>query len=297
MKRQGARLTLSGALGRQSALEPLQMNDGSNSASLSKAEREIKALKGENHRLRKELEDVRSLYNQLVQEDSHERFDERRVTLLKSQIIQLERQVLLLSEALSSRTETLLEVENALTWLADKCRTFITKEIKGPEVNVPRSDFTLMVETAESARIKLYKQLENRTTEKLSRQLLFYNEFIHPSRQNDVTLLDVASGTLEHLNLKQVAKLETKLSLLYKELISLHSKLEQDQQVSQVTSPCMWSSSHVTLAARERLMTQILKSCAMMKDCTSDLLDVSLLFPAAPWVVLLFSNRLTFSTL
>ena len=35
----------------------------------------------------------RSLYKQLVTETSHEKFDERRVTLLKSQIIQLERQV------------------------------------------------------------------------------------------------------------------------------------------------------------------------------------------------------------
>ena len=31
-------------------------------------------------------------------------------------------QVLLMSEALSSRIETLLEVENSLTWLTDKCR-------------------------------------------------------------------------------------------------------------------------------------------------------------------------------
>ena len=45
---------------------------------------------------------------------------------------------------------------------------------------------------------------QNRTTEKLSRQLLFYNEFIHPLRENDVTLLEVASGSLDHLNLKQV---------------------------------------------------------------------------------------------
>ena len=36
---------------------------------------------------------VRSLYDQLVSESRHETFDERRVTLLKSQNIQLERQV------------------------------------------------------------------------------------------------------------------------------------------------------------------------------------------------------------
>ena len=33
-------------------------------------------------------------------------------------------------------------------------------DVRGPQVNVERSDLTLMVETAESARIKLYKQLE-----------------------------------------------------------------------------------------------------------------------------------------
>ena len=35
----------------------------------------------------------RSLYNQLIQENSHEKFDERRIMLIKSQVIQLERQV------------------------------------------------------------------------------------------------------------------------------------------------------------------------------------------------------------
>ena len=34
-------------------------------------------------------------------------------------------QVLLLSEALSCRGDTLMEVENSLTWLADKCRYII----------------------------------------------------------------------------------------------------------------------------------------------------------------------------
>ena len=33
-------------------------------------------------------------------------------------------------------------------------------DVRGPRVHVERSDLTLMVETTESARIKLYKQLE-----------------------------------------------------------------------------------------------------------------------------------------
>lgn len=40
------------------------------------------------------------------------------------------------------------------------CRQYISLESRSPEVPVKRSDLTLMVETAESARIKLYKQIE-----------------------------------------------------------------------------------------------------------------------------------------
>ncbi|KAK3610867.1 hypothetical protein CHS0354_000025 [Potamilus streckersoni] len=115
------RQAVAAVLSRNAPLESLSSE--TKSASMSKAEREIKTLKIENSKLRQELEDVRSLYQQLVRENSHERFEERRVTLLKSQIIQLERQILLMSEALSSRSETLMEVENALISLLDKCRS------------------------------------------------------------------------------------------------------------------------------------------------------------------------------
>lgn len=40
------------------------------------------------------------------------------------------------------------------------CRQYISLESRSPEVPVKRSDLTLMVETAESARIKLYKNIE-----------------------------------------------------------------------------------------------------------------------------------------
>ncbi|XP_045216264.2 girdin-like [Mercenaria mercenaria] len=279
MRKTGARLTLSGAMARQTQLEPLESFE-MKSSSQTKAEREIKLLKQENQKLRTDLADVRSLYNQLIQENSHEKFDERRVTLLKSQIIQLERQLLLFSEALSSRSETLFEVENNLHWLADKCRSLISKEVHGPHVPVERSELTLMVETAESARIKLYKQIENRSTENLSRPFKFTSDFLQCSKESNVTLLEVASGNLEHLNLKHVAKLETKLSSLYKDLIHLHSIMETEINND---SAYLWTSCHVTTAARERLMTQVLKSCALMKDCSSDLLDLSVLYPSAPW--------------
>ena len=50
------------------------------------------------------------------------------------------------------------------------------------------------------------------------------------------------------------------------------------------SSTSVLTSGHVTHCVRERLSTQILKSCAIMKDCTDNLLELSLLFPSAPWV-------------
>lgn len=62
------------------------------------------------------------MYHQLVGENKHERFDERRMMALKSIIIQLERQVISLNEALGSRTATLMEIENALSHIAEHLR-------------------------------------------------------------------------------------------------------------------------------------------------------------------------------
>ena len=67
--------------------------------------------------------------------------------------------LLVLSWGGSNEISILPKNDNTAPWYY-YFRSYITKEVKGPEVNVPRSDLTLMVETAESARIKLYKQLE-----------------------------------------------------------------------------------------------------------------------------------------
>lgn len=72
--------------------------------------KQLAELKRDNRKLRSEKEDAESLYQQLVSETRHERFDERRLNLLKSQNIQLERQLALVNNALGSRREVILEV-------------------------------------------------------------------------------------------------------------------------------------------------------------------------------------------
>lgn len=45
---------------------------------------------------------------------------------------------------------------------------------------------------------------QNTTVRNLTRPLMFVNEFVRPGSEEEITLLDIASGHLEHLNLKHV---------------------------------------------------------------------------------------------
>ncbi|XP_067666732.1 uncharacterized protein [Haliotis asinina] len=281
MSRGSGHLGLMGALNRQSMFDDKPIGSDTASATQARLERDLQEAKEDNALLRSQLEEARSTLDMLVKQSSHEGFDERRVNLLKCQLIQQERQILLLNDAVGNRTATLMEVENALSWLADSFRSHIAAEVKGSTVPVSRSDLVKMVETAESARIKLFKNIQNSSQEHLSKPLLLMNDFLRPGLQKDHTLLDVASGKLEHLNLKRVSQVEAKLSSLYKELIRMHHLITDDKLTGE-----RLCSSHMTSAIKERLNTQVLRSCAMMKDCADDLLTLSLLFPSAPWPVL-----------
>ena len=78
------------------------------------------------------------------------------------------------------------------------------------------------------------------------------------------------------------AQLESKLSLLYKELIKVSKHL-----TSRARDGPEAGQSHMSSAVREREGTVVLRAAAMARDCASDLLSLSLLVPSAPWVRML----------
>ncbi|XP_064653110.1 uncharacterized protein LOC135503462 [Lineus longissimus] len=253
------------------------------SAALSQAERTIKELREENSVLKRELNETQSLYKQLVMENDKETFHERRVMLIKSQLIQMERQVLLLTEGLGSRSTTLFEVENSLSYLADTCRTFIAQETHSPEIPIQRAQLIKMVESAESARIKLYKNLENNTAENLAKPLMMMETFLKPNQEKPVTMLDVCNGKTDHINLKQVGKLETKLVGVYKCLSAVQHSLSS---VMSIKNGTVHLSNHLSPAAYERVNGQISKACSQLREVNMELLELSLLLPTAPWPAL-----------
>ncbi|XP_076444239.1 uncharacterized protein LOC143282473 [Babylonia areolata] len=282
MPRSGGRLTLKGALNRNmppSHLNPLTTEPSSKHASVCRLERELKAVKEENNRLRDHLEETRSALKEITSEASLEKFDERRINLLKMQNIQLQRQILLMSEALGSRSTAITEVENVLTWLSEKFRFYIGMDVRGAEVPVPRSELITMVDTSESARIKLFKNIENCSKENLSRSQMLMNPFLKPGQDTQFTVLDSCLGRLDCLSLKHVAQLESKLSRLYKELIQLSEYLNSRAETEQGRV----TGGHMNQAVREREGTVVLRACALSRECAADLLSLSLLVPSAPW--------------
>ncbi|KAK2142827.1 hypothetical protein LSH36_909g00018 [Paralvinella palmiformis] len=276
-----------------------------NSASLVQAEREIKVLKENNLELKKEITEIRSAYKQLITENSHESYDERRVNFLKAQMVQLERQILLLNEALSSRSSVVLNVENSLMTIGDICRHYLSQDAKIGEVAIAKDDLNNILQTAESARMRLYKNIENTNAENVEKPIVMLERFLRPTLDKPVTLLDVCSGSLEHINLKHVAKLESKLSQLYRQLMlvsqTIHLAIKVDDPQFQQQKAVFESANRgkptkmlsngdssqkitdLPKCLYARLGTQVARACNMLKDATSELLALSILIPSAPW--------------
>lgn len=262
---------------------PCPQNVVSNSARVAEAERRISHLEEENIRLAQELNDVQSLYRQLTTECTRESFDERRVNLLKSQVIQLERQNLLLIEMTNSHTETVIEVENALVATIDYCQSLVSRSESINKVRVSCTELDQIVTALESARKHLCKMAEKMSSlHRCSKPLLWYGSFLRNRRDHPVTLFDVCRGDIEHINLKHVSSLESKLVNLYKELVLVSNSLQlciQSSSAGEVISAA-------PTAVYSRLSDQVQHSCDLLQEVCSQLLQLSLLVPAAPFPAL-----------
>ncbi|RUS82237.1 hypothetical protein EGW08_010013, partial [Elysia chlorotica] len=279
------KLDLIGAYNRPRTLGPIMTSVKGEqlgvTSSQKHSDKEFKTLQAENAKLKKQCNELNATLKQLTQETSHEKFDERRVNLLKLQIIQLEKQVCILNEALGGRHEAIMEVENTMAWLADKLRSFIAADIKGPMVPIARSDLMAFVESSESARIKLFKAIEGSAKESVGKDLLFLNPFLggHYKQGENITLLDISLNRMDYLNLRHVAQLESKLSNIYKDLIRVLEQIEYS-----AVDPIFVKRRRS--GQSDRFKTTVLKTCISLKDVADDLMSLSLLCPSAPWPAL-----------
>ncbi|KAG5841173.1 hypothetical protein ANANG_G00196760 [Anguilla anguilla] len=187
-----------------------------------KGNTKVERLQRENAKLKEELEDLRIQYQQLLDEGKEEVFDERRVNLLKAQVMQLERQVILLSEGLSSQTSRCLEVENALEPLTERLRSLLSVDSPSAEVPIARAELTQLIEMCADVRQKLHRNNKVKTVENLSMPWIMSKRNLV---KQPVTLVDLCYGKTNNLNLQQVSALESRLSQLFKHLHGMRQTL------------------------------------------------------------------------
>lgn len=77
------------------------------------------------------------------------------------------------------------------------------------------------------------------------------------------------------------SRLESKLCKLYKNMLCLKETLQNKRSS---TTSVVLTSHHISQPIRERLTNHVTTVSDMLRDCSKDLLCLSVLYPAAPWV-------------
>ncbi|XP_056393529.1 uncharacterized protein LOC130289957 isoform X2 [Hyla sarda] len=241
-------------------------------------EQKLAKLQEENDQLKQELEDLRFQYRNLIDEGKNQSLDERRVNLLKSQVLQLERQVMLLTEGLSSRASVLLEFGDALQAVLDKLQSLLTIEHRTPEVQVNRVELIRMIEICQSMQDKLRR---NHQTTSLENLTLPWIMSVRQATKNPVSLLDLCYGKVDNLNLLYVSALEGKLSTLFRHLHAVRQTLSVI--LAPGTEPAQSAHHILPTVTYSRLMNHLTNCNQSLEECCRDLLTMTLIVPSAPW--------------
>ncbi len=161
-------------------------------------------------------------------------------------------------------------------------------------VTIEKSELTKWTELAESTRLKLIRSEDNSMSQddlsEQSEASLFTSKFAKTNSKH-VNLLDVCSGDLNHVNLKQVSLLESNLSQLYKKLTRLKESLEtninenkSNNAKSKTELPASNKrKSQLLPLHRENLKSLLDECCLATQTSCSQLFDLSLIVPSAPW--------------
>ncbi|OCU02286.1 hypothetical protein XELAEV_18008048mg, partial [Xenopus laevis] len=237
-----------------------------------------KQLQKENAKLKQELEDLRHQHNQLLEESKNECFDERRVNFLKAQLIQLERQVMLLTEGLTSRASLLLDVDNALQPILDKLQCLLASENRSADVPVSRAELIRMIEICKAMSDKLHQNHQATSVDNLTLPWILSEK---QATKSTVTLLDLCFGRMENLNLLYVSALEGKLCKLFRQL---HSTKETLSLILSPGKEVPDSAYHILpKVIYARLMNHLTVCNQYVEECSKDLLTMTLIVPSAPW--------------
>ena len=249
-------------------------------------------------RLRNEVKALREMFRQLTEEEKSESYDLRRSKMLKAQVMQLERQCMLLSDALSSRASVMIETENELISVIELLQGTLTLDTPGPTVTISRKQLISHIHAFQKLKGSMQKQsilsgAENLRIPQLSGSSL--------CKTKNVSCLDVCSGKRDHLNLQHVAYLENKLVELSQRLTCYQTllqsffvkdrRLEGEKTSPQNSSERDFPEKYLFSAGFKRVLLENESCIREIEDCSQNLLAFSLLHPSAPWSVTKTPNK------
>eukprot|EP00039_Didymoeca_costata_P011736 m.166196 g.166196 ORF g.166196 m.166196 type:complete len:536 (+) comp15272_c0_seq3:126-1733(+) len=158
----------------------------------------------------------------LLQESSQESYDTRRVYLLKSQNMQLERQVILQTEILETISGSLTFFENFVLEMERNINSWkgmisgSDKDSSRMSVHIHADELDSMIKKLGSAKQRLGKSGRSRE----NMPTVPY-EFSSKFATKTPTILDVCLGSTDHLNVRNISLLEDSLYDLHTELVQL----------------------------------------------------------------------------
>ncbi|KAJ3300707.1 hypothetical protein HK104_007608 [Borealophlyctis nickersoniae] len=251
--------------------------DNDLAARVAALEQQVSDLRRQNEALKTENAQLRDLNEKVVAESTSgtsDGLDRRRAALLKSQIVQLERHVIAQRDAIVARESYVFEAGGEIKKVKN-----ILKEIVCRERSKVTADQIASLKCGIQITETLLKQLSRRIKDHLNTReeerspaLEFLSEFVCPKRRGNihpVTLADVCSGRIEHLNLRHVARLESQLHGLHSDLLALRNCIHASFR------PHIPDFSEHLEVTYERAMSNL--------TSTMDaLLSVSVLVPVAP---------------
>jgi len=183
-----------------------------------------------------------------------------------------------LSKSLAFRKNAHTDSLNTLSILADTFRSTLQQSdsrslTPTKTFNINRAELVKWTELAESTRIKLTKTEDTSMNEENVREQsepsLFTNKFVKAADKPDI--LDICSGNLDHISLKQVGQLESGLSSFYKKVWRLNEALKTIH------------AGIIPPLHKDNLKTQLNECLESTQNVCRDLFDLALLVPSAPW--------------
>ncbi|XP_067950767.1 uncharacterized protein [Watersipora subatra] len=195
---------------------------------------------------------------QIDHESALESFDGRRVNQLKAQVVQLERQAVLMTQTLSRYKQKLHAADGAIHHILNSLQANLETCTKKGNITLNRSDISSQIRVLEDALQRLTaSSIRTDDPSWIAQAYTPHTTFLKKDSQPDAGLASISTNPLKHLSLVHVTNLEQRLCKLYGEL-------------------CAYALKHEQTRSSAKLCESLQKSC-------EDLQELSFLVPSVPW--------------